>query len=268
VLRQENRGRFLARLAGLEAAAGEYVLFLDAGVTVVPDGLAFVASQLAAGHDVWNAHTLTETAGNPYARFWDVVGSLAFADYLADPRTTSFGPAEFDRFPKGTGCFFAPRELLARSFGRFASYYADSRYANDDAPIIRALVEERRIHISPSFACVYRPRESLLPFVRHAFHRGIVFLDGHGRRESRFFPVVVAFYPASIALLAVVVWWPLAAPVALGAVVLLAGAVAARHRRTRGNTLPFALLVPVYALAHGLGMWRGLGLAAAGRMRR
>ncbi len=106
----ENSGRFVARRAGLEAAAGDYVLFLDAGVTVNRDGLRFVGDALEAqGADVWNAHTLMITTGNPLGLFWGVVSALAFPDYIARPRTTSFDAPTFDRFPKVTTCFFAPR---------------------------------------------------------------------------------------------------------------------------------------------------------------
>ena len=40
ILRQENRGRFEARRAGIEAANGEYVLLLDSRVTLDPSGVA------------------------------------------------------------------------------------------------------------------------------------------------------------------------------------------------------------------------------------
>ena len=56
VLRQPNRGRFRARLAGLEAADAELVLLLDARVRLHPDALAFAAERVAAGERVWTGH--------------------------------------------------------------------------------------------------------------------------------------------------------------------------------------------------------------------
>ena len=114
----QNRGRYEARRVGLSAAQGEYVLFIDAGVTLVPGSLAFVSRRLEDGRGVWNAHTHLETHGNPFGLFWSVVSSLAFGDYVDDPRETSFGVDNFDRFPKGTTCFLAPRELLTRRIRR------------------------------------------------------------------------------------------------------------------------------------------------------
>lgn len=263
----ENSGRFVARREGLEVAAGDYVLFLDAGVTLNEDGLRFVGDELEAhGADVWNAHTLTSTDGNPLGHFWGVVSALAFPDYVDNPRTTSFDALTFDRFPKGTTCFFAPRELLREAADAFCSRYADARNANDDTPMLRTVAERRPINISPSFACTYTPRDELRAFVLHAMHRGVVFLDGHGRRESRFFPFVVAFYPLSIVVGIAVRRKPALAPLLAAATAATAGVVAARKTRGREEIFSFAALTPVYAVAHGVGMWKGLALAARHRL--
>lgn len=264
----ENKGRFLARQHGLEAARGDYVLFLDAGVTVNEDGLRFVSSELEArGADIWNAHTLTNATGNPLGHFWTVVSALAFPDYLRNPRTTAFGAGDFDRFPKGTTCFFAPREILREAFSEFRSRYADPRNANDDTPLLRSIAERRPIHISPHFACTYTPRADFGSFVRHAVHRGVVFLDGHGRRESRFFPLAVAFYPVSMIVAAAVLRRPMLAPALAAGVGVAAGAAALRRTSRVEEVLSFAALAPLYLVAHGAGMWRGLALAVHDRLR-
>ena len=264
---KQNSGRYAARLAGLRAAESDLVLFLDTGVLLGADALRFVAREVAEGRVVWNGHAHLDADG-ALARFWGVVNELAFWDYLQDPHTTSYGEAEFDRYPKGLGCFLAPKELLEQSFAQFQPHYSDTRDANDDGPILRAVAQRRPIWISPEFDCTYRPRTSVTAFARHAFHRGVVFLDGHGRRESRFFPIVAVFYPLSLAALIVAVRRPVAV-LPLGAVVIAGAAVAAasRHRPPR-DIASFAVVAPLYAVAHGLGMWRGLGLATATRLRR
>ena len=267
VLTQPNGGRYAARKAGLEAAEGEYVLFLDSRVRLEPGALEFVAERIGQGEEVWNAHVLIEADGNPYGQFWNVLTELAFADYFGNPRTTSFDAKSFERFPKGTTCFLAPREALLEAFGAFSTRYRDLRNANDDTPIIRRLAEEGRIHISPRFSCLYRPRGNLHGFVKHAYHRGTVFLDGHGRRESGFFPLVLAFYPLSTACVFATLRRPIVAPVLAGGLAATAGAVAALKGRSRDETLSFTALAPVYAFAHGAGMWRGLALMLANRLR-
>jgi glycosyltransferase involved in cell wall biosynthesis len=258
VISQSNLGRFDARRAGIEAARADLVLLLDGRVTLADDALAFLQDRVRAGEDVWTSHVHVESDGNLVALFWQLLAELAWADYFRRPQTMSFGARDFDRYPKGTGSFLAPRALLLDAIRAFRTRYADPRHANDDTTLIRWIAERKPIHISPRYASSYRPRGTLSGFARHAFHRGIVFLDGHGRRESRFFPVVVAFYPVSFVLAAATLRRP---GVAVRAATLAAAggvAVGVTHRRTFREVAALGLLTPVYAFFHGAGMWRGL----------
>jgi glycosyltransferase involved in cell wall biosynthesis len=256
VVSQANRGRFEARRAGLSEATGDYVLFLDSRVQLAPDALRFVHGRLQS-EPVWNGHVYVD-ADDALGDFWRLLAELAWRDYFDDPRTTSFGLAEFDRFPKGTTCFLAPRELLETAFSGFRSHYADVRLANDDTPILRAVAAEKPIHISPRFACVYSPRTTLRSFLRHAVHRGTVFLDGHGTPESRFFPAVVAFFPLSVALALAALRRPALVPASLAACGLAAAAYGVKAGRSRRELAVLATVTPIYAVGHGLGMWRGV----------
>jgi len=260
VVSQPNRGRLEARRAGLGAATGEWVLLLDGRVRIEPGALAFLRRRIAEGDRVWTSHVHVETGCNVLATFWKLIAELAWAEYFDCPRTTSFGSDRFDRYPKGTTCFLAPRALLVDAIGAVRSRYADPRRANDDTPILRWIAAREPIHISPSFDVSYRARTTLRSFLAHSFHRGIVFLDGHGRRESRFFPAAVAFYPAS-ALLAVATARSLRVGLrAACALSLAAAAVGLARRRSAIEIVSLAVVTPLYALAHGAGMWRGLTL--------
>src|SRR5262249_54766452 len=137
VLSQPNRGRFEARRIGVHAARGEFVLLLDGRVRVHSDALAYVSDRIAQGRDVWTAHVDVEDDGNPYGAFWKLIAELAWSDYFDDPRDSSFGVEDFDRFPKGTTCFFARRELVLEAIAAFRSKYSDVRRANDDTPLLR-----------------------------------------------------------------------------------------------------------------------------------
>jgi glycosyltransferase involved in cell wall biosynthesis len=256
IVEQPNRGRFEARRAGLSEAKADYVLFLDSRVQLAPGSLGFVRDRLPAER-VWNGHVYVD-ADNALGDFWRLLAELAWRDYFDNPRTTSFGLAEFDRFPKGTTCFFAPRALLESAFAQFRSHYANSRLANDDTPILRAVAAEERIRISPRFACVYAPRTSLGRFLRHAVHRGTVFLDGHGTPESRFFPAVAAFFPLSAALALAGLRRPLLVPVSLATCGLVAAAYGLRAQRSPRDLAVLATVTPVYAVGHSIGMWRGV----------
>jgi glycosyltransferase involved in cell wall biosynthesis len=264
----ENRGKFHARLAGLEAAEGEDVLLLDAGVTLAPGGLRAIELDGDPAAAVWNAHTLMETEHQPIAQFWTVVQDIAFAAYQEQPRRTSFGAEDFDRFPKGTTCFFAPRQLMLDACASFTSLYDDLRHSSDDTTMIRWIAARERINISPDFACVYRPRTSLRAFFRHAVVRGVVFPDSFRDPGSRFFWPMVVFYPVSAALVLAALRRPLLAPGVLAGIGVASGGVAAAKGRRAEEVASVAALAPVYAVGHGLGMWQGLRLMAAARLRR
>jgi hypothetical protein len=243
------------------------VLFLDARVRLDRGALGFVHERLGGDAQAWNGHVRVET-DNVFGIFWRLLAELAWREYFDRPRTTSYGVAEFDRFPKGTTCFLAPRELLVAVFDEFDSRYRDIRIANDDTPILRSLAARQRIFLSPGFACVYEPRSSVREFLRHSFRRGVVFVDGHGVPASRFFPVVVVFFPVSAALVVAAARRPLLAPTALAASGVAAAAYGLRARRSPREVATLAAVMPVYAVSHGLGMWRGLGELVRARVRR
>jgi glycosyltransferase involved in cell wall biosynthesis len=267
VLTRPHAGRFRARRAGVEAAAHDWVLLLDARVRLEPGALMFLADHLTAQDRVWNGHVTADIRGNPFGAFGEVLVRLAWSAYFDDPKPTSFGVADFDYYPKGTGCFVAPRRLLLDSMEAFVPRVADWRFVSDDTQLIRWIAACHPIHLSPGFAAVYQPRTTLGAFVRNAVYRGSTFLDGHGRRDSRLYPVTVAFYPVSAAVALLLVRRPLLLPAVVATSAAGAGLVAARARRSRFETFSFAALAPVYLAGHAAGMWRGLAALARGRMR-
>jgi glycosyltransferase involved in cell wall biosynthesis len=264
-LRQRNSGRFAARRAGIERAQGDFVLLIDSRVSLDPDALVFVVDRLAAGERVWNAHVDIDLAGNPFARFWNVLTEVGFHEYFGNPRTTSFGLEEFDRFPKGTGCFLAPRSLLLGAIDAFRSSYDDLRDASDDTVLIRWIAERERIWISPSFRALYRSRDAMMPFLRHAFHRGKHFVDGYRHPGSRFFPLVVGFFPVSLTALLLAARRPRWTVQALAAAPAVAAAGTYGVRRSAADALTMAWLAPIFTVVYGAGMWRGLWLLIRSR---
>jgi glycosyltransferase involved in cell wall biosynthesis len=266
ILAREQAGRFKARRAGVEAATSDWVLLLDARVRLHRDSLRFLAECLTPDSSVWNGHVVPQTRGNPFGAFGNVLVYLAWARYFDDPRPTSYGLDDFDHFPKGTGCFLAPRDLLLQSMDAFVPRVSDWNLVSDDTQLIRWIAARRRINLSPEFGCDYQPRTSLRAFVKNALYRGSTFLDGHGRAESRFYALAVGFYPVSAALAFVVLRRPLVLPVLVAVSVGGGAAVAARARRPVFETASFAALAPVYAVAHGAGMWRALAVLVRQRL--
>jgi hypothetical protein len=225
--------------------------------------LKFISDLLDADSTlpIWNSHCEVELTGNPYARFWNVLTEIAYRDYCANPRTLRYGLEEFDRYPKGTTCFLAPRQALLDAIENFNSLYLDTRNANDDTSVIRWLAARQPINISPDFACLYRSRDSLLPFLRHAFHRGGVFVDGWSRAGGRFSNVIVAFYPLSAAAVLIGLRRPRIALATVLAVPAAGAGTCATLRRSPADCAALGMLSLPWACVYAAGMWRGLWLA-------
>jgi len=270
VIHQENRGRFLARTAGIRAAHGDLVLLLDARVSLRASSLAFISKRLGADGvlPIWNGHCEIDLEGNPYARFWNVLTEVAYRDYCANPRTMSYGIEEFDRHPKGTTCFLAPREELLDAIEDFESLYADTRDANDDTSLIRSLAAKQPINISPGFACIYRSRDALVPFLRHSFHRGGVFVDGWAKSGGRFYGLIVAFYPLSASAAVFALMRPRLALAAALAVPLAIASAGAALGRSSADCMALGVLGLPWLSMYAAGMWRGLWLALHNRATR
>ena len=163
--------------------------------------------------------------------------------------------------PKGTTFFLAPRQMLLEAYDGITSYYADPRNVNDDTALIRFIAARSRIWISPQFSCRYESRDSLRRFLPHLYHRGIVLVDGHLRTGARLAPFIAAFYPLSLAGVAVTSRWPSAPLIALGALSAGAAAAGAVRHLSPAHVAALAVVTPLSAIPYGVGVWAGGALA-------
>lgn len=262
VIRQENRGRLLARRAGLEAANGEWLLFIDARTLVNPFSLKFVFHQIDLSPDrrVWNAHTEMNVLGDPYNRFWRVITSIAWRDYLANPRDVSIGIESFDRFPKGTTCLLAPRDILNEAFSEDLFLLHDLAKTNDDTTVLRKIVRTENININPEFSCTYYGRgNSLKKFLTHSVHRGTVFLDGHLIEPNRYRYLLWGFFVCNVLGLFLLILAPLFFGFVVFALYFFVALVLVRlNKKNSLDNLVFLLLLLPFSLAYGVGLWKGL----------
>lgn len=268
VLDEQRPGRFAARQQGIEAATGELVLLLDSRISIAPDALRFVGDRIEDEHDlpIWSAH-FEFNVETPYGRFWSVIIPLVWWRYYSEPRTTSFGLEEYDRFAKATTCFMAPRSMLLEAKSEFSSYYADTRDASDDTGLIRLLAARQPINVSPHFACTYSSHEGYRAFMHNVFHRGKTFLDSYGRPGTRFFPLVLAYFPTSVGAAILALRRPrLALKVAVATPVGFAAAATAVHR-DRADAVTAGWVGPNWLAAMCAGLWYGLWLALRARVR-
>ncbi|MEC3975140.1 glycosyltransferase family 2 protein [Amycolatopsis sp. H20-H5] len=270
VLTQPNSGRFEARRLGITKAAGEQVLLLDSRVIIDPESLTFLREQLI-GHperQVWNGHINVASEQNPYAGFMAGLVKIPWRRYCANPRLMSFGIEEFDVFPKGTGFFSAPRQVLEDASNAFVSLFDDARFASDDTGVLRWIAERQRIHLAPELSATYHGRESLKKFVAQSYFRGTTFVDSYlaspGPARNGFF----AAFGVGLLGLGVAAKRPKTA-VTLGVLgSAAAGAAVTRFGATKAEARAVAQLSPLFAAGFGAGAVRGLYFALRARRRR
>jgi len=264
VLHQANAGRLAARTAGLLASSAELALLVDARVTVHPDALAHLADELRADPTalIWNGDVTVDTRGNVFAAFWSALTVLGWRRYFARRRRMSYGFAEFDHYPKGTGFFVAPRDWLIEESARLRSHFADRRFSSDDTALIRQLVLRADIHLSPRFSCTYTGRDELGPFLRHALYRGTTFVDSYVGRPGpvgRATGLALATTPAAVLVAS---RHRRAAGMGAVAAALGLGCAARASGATSRDAVALAGLSPLFGVVFGAGVVRGLLLAA------
>ena len=179
-------------------------------------------------------------------------------------------PRTFDRYPKGTSCFLAPRALLLEALAEFDTRYADlqvreRRHDRSSAGSPSASGSTSRPSSRATYIAARRAsaRSSVTPSIGEPCSSTAT--DGRSRGSSR---PSLAFFPVSAGLGVAALRRPWLVPALGGACAVAAAAAATRATRSRYEIGSFAALAPVYAVAHGAGMWRGLALAARDRIAR
>lgn len=267
VIHQPNRGRFEARRAGIEALETESVLLLDSRVVIDAQALRVVRLEMEADPSarVWNGHVHVVSEGNLYGAFWSGITKVGWRAYFAEPRRLRYGVDHFNRYPKGTGMFLAPRDVLQSAGSSFRSMFDDVRLASDDTRMIREIAGTEGINLSPGFSCLYYGRDTFQKWLKQSAFRGTTFVDGYlgdGRRA----PVALGAAAVAIPLgmLAVIrrPMWVLAG--VIGASSVAAGATRRCGGTPREAVAVGALLAP-FAAAFASGLLRGLVLATRSR---
>lgn len=263
LIEQENKGRYLARKVGVEAAKYDNILFVDSRVFIDQGSLHFLATQLQDNKDqIWNGHVNIDKKGNIFARFWDAIVHIAWRKYFKRPETTQYGIDEFDYYPKGTGFFFTPKKHLLAAMKYFEKQTSDLRFSSDDTLLIRYMIKRTPIHLSPEFSCLYHGRSTLKKFLTHAYDRGQFFIDGFLRPGTRFYIPLIGVLALSIIFALLLFITPLLT-IKIGAVGLIllvlslfVGAVCLGVSIKDATSL--ATLGVPFALVYLGGLWRGV----------
>ena len=221
----------------------------------------FVEERIEQGERVWNGHVDIDCRRRIRMPVLERDRRARFARLLLRPTD--------DELRRSTTSTASRRERPASSPRRS---YSGEAFAPFTARLLRATCGTRTTTRpssagSPSASgSTFRPafalrlHATLAPCARScatAFHRGVVFLDGHGRRESALLPGRRRVLPGQRrAHVVVLAGRALGRPAAVVVAAALAAAVAVARRRS-GQRPWHSALAPVYAVAHGAGMWRG-----------
>jgi len=261
---QENKGRFIARKQGVDRARYNRILFVDARTWIDKGSLKFLSNQIDKHPKrlVWNSHINVEKKGNIIARFGDVITLLGWRRYFKKPKLTSYGLEDFDYYPKGTGLFCVPTEIIKEAIHWFESNTKDIRNSSDDTLLIRHIAESNKIWLSPDYSGSYFARTTLPAFVKHTYDRGRFFVDGFMRPGTRFFYPLIAVLAISAA--ALVSGWlllfmqPSIVGMGVGILLLLwllMLAVVKILGISTKDTFVFGVLSPVFCVVYLGGIW-------------
>lgn len=260
----ENGGRFLARKHGVSKARYDHILFIDTRIYITPRGLKFIIDKQSkeTEREVWTSHVHLDREGNIYARFWEAITFVAWRKYFSRPRDLSYGLKNFDMYPKGTTCFFTPKKIIQEANAWFEKNTINNKLSNDDTLLIRKIAEKNSININPEFSCIYHARTNLKQFIKHAHHRGKVFVDGFLRKDgNRFFYPLIGFLilsiltPIILVLLTELILPFFALFVSVWIGVFLVFLVLGVQLR---DAISFLVLSPIFLIVYGAGIWRAI----------
>lgn len=261
IIKQKNSGRLIARKVGIEHSKADFVLLLDSRIKTALNSFKHLHGQITKNPKaiVWNGHINMDREGNPFARFWYAVTFLAWRRYMKKPRLVHYGEKEFDYYPKGTTGFFAPRRYLLEAYENFKTYYDDPKNANDDTSLIRYIAKISDIYMSPGYAFTYISRSTLKAFMPHTLHRGVVFIDGHFYRGSRYFYACLLYLLLAPVLIGSLVLNPILI-LLLAALLLPIFLLAKLAGVETADAAALTYVMPIFALFYTIGLYKGLFL--------
>lgn len=183
-----NQGRFLARSIGVEEAKSSFVLFIDSRVFVERGSITFLLSELQKRgvQQLWNSKVKLPDGLPLVSYFWEAVERIAWKNHFSGPQTISVRREDLDFHPIGTTMFGAPRDWLLSVNQQIIDKNLNLNSVSDDTKLIKELARKSEVQYSPEFSCLYHPRTTVREFIKHAFHRGKVFVDGHLNAGGRY----------------------------------------------------------------------------------
>jgi len=245
-----NQGRIVARNTGAQAARFETLIFNDARVTPERELLAKVG-KLEYEPLIPDIRDFDDSRWG-FARFFYLLRCRLYAPYypLSKDRGDFWITTDnFDRAPKGTGCFVCSRERWITNQPE-----KSDRETSDDTRILRKIVATKPILRTVAASARYQQRTDFMAVIPHTFRRGPLFADYYLRPGGRYFVPYAGlwgFILLSLLLAGLNPWYGvLSAGLTLTALV----GVVVYLSRCWSDIFIAAVCLPAVAAAFGLGI--------------
>ena len=245
-----NQGRIVARITGAQAARFETLVFNDARVTPERELLAKVG-KLEYEPLIPDVRDFDDNRwGLP--RFFYLLRCRLYAPYypLSKDRGDFWITTEnFDRAPKGTGCFVCSR-------GRWIANQPEKsdRETSDDTRILRKIVATKPILRTCAASARYQQRTDFMAVIPHTFRRGPLFADYYLRPGGRYYAPYAVLWGFILLSLLLTGLNPRYGAIPAGLVLTALAGATVYLSRCWSDILVVAVCLPAVAAAFGLGI--------------
>jgi len=250
----KNVGRIKARLAGVEAANFDNLLFIDHRGRVHEDIINKIEEkdyQPIVGNLYQNKRE--SLIGN----FFYVLRRIIYYPYWGEDFEDVYITKEnFDQIAKRFCPFFCKRDLLVRNIPK-----EKGKNVSDDTLIFSNIVGEKNILKTSECKVEYSERNIGEGFFGHLFHRGPRFVHFYFPKSLKYKLMILLLAISPIAFMAgmaMVIVLPFLAYIVLGILFLGGVLLSLKYKLTFGDILVFVLLSPIILSVFALGICKGL----------
>lgn len=275
IIRFDHQGKYRLRISGLELATYDQILLCDARVRLHRGSLSFLSKTTGEKQRARNGHVTFDPAAKIWMVFWESMSRIVWPQVFSSSFTQGIiNETNFNSWPKGTGLFFAPKDLLLHAMRDTQSLFQNDELSSDDTLVLMEIAQSEGIIYDSSFSADYFPRSRFIDFQKHVFERGTHAVDSFGHKLSAISLMLGTIALIPVLLLAatlflssvrhLILWSSLIGVLAL---FVLAFGVAVVKRLPAKFVASLLMMLPLAAPSYMAGLYRGLCLAFAGKLR-
>lgn len=180
-----HRGRYQARLTGIELAKSEQVVLCDSRVKLNSNTLKFFSDTSFDPSQPRNGHVLFDSKAKYWMVFWESVSRIVWSQVFSSEFSSgTITEANYNSWPKGTGLFYARKQDLLEAMNTLNSFFENDLMSSDDTLVLLNLAKSKSILYDGSFSATYLPRQTVFDFIKHMYDKGTKVIDSFGHAVS------------------------------------------------------------------------------------